>query len=173
LRFGAYAPPSPESGIEPTDELQRRLGRPISIVNWYQDWGGADTAFNPVWVERVVASGRTPLLTWEPWKPGPAARQPAYTLARIAGGAYDDYIRGWARAIRSYGKTIYLRPMHEMNGYWYPWGGRVNGNSPARYVAAWRHIWEIFEQERAANVRWVWSPYVEDVPEKPGNALER
>ena len=100
-------------------------------------------------------------------------RQPAYGLARVTGGAHDDYIRGWARAIRSYGKTIYLRPMHEMNGYWYPWGGRVNGNTPARFVAAWRHIWGIFERERATNVRWVWSPYVEDVPATPGNALER
>jgi hypothetical protein len=172
LRFGAYAPPSPESGIEPTEQLERQLGQPIEIVNWYQDWGGAYTAFDPVWVDRVVRSGRTPLLTWEPWAPG-EVRQPAYALSRLTSGAHDGYIRGWARAIRSYGKVIYLRPMHEMNGYWYPWGGRVNGNSPARFVAAWRRIWGIFDQERVHNVRWVWSPYVEDVPGTPGNALER
>ena len=172
MHFGIYAPNSPEQGILETQRLEQRLRHQIGIVNWYQHWGGWGPEFNPSWVDNVVRSGRLPLLTWEPWAPGPAS-QPEYALSRISDGAYDGYIRRWARAVGAYGRTIYLRPMHEMNGDWYPWGGTVDRNSPQEYVAAWRRIWRIFEQERATNVRWVWSPNHEDVPATPGNAFER
>ena len=38
----------------------------------------------------------------------------------------------------------YLRPMHEMNGNWYPWAEGVNGNVAGDYVNAWRHVRAIF-----------------------------
>lgn len=172
MRFGIYAPRSPEQGIATTEGLEQRLGHRVSIVNWYQHWGGWAPEFNATWVDNVVRSGRIPLLTWEPWAPA-GTDQPEYALERIAGGAFDGYVRGWARAVAAYGETIYLRPMHEMNGDWYPWGGTVNDNSPARYVAAWKRIWKIFAREGATNVRWVWSPNHADVPATPGNAFER
>jgi len=40
-----------------------------------------------------------------------------------------------------------------MNGNWYPWC-----QQPAAYIAAWRHAWQVFRQEGATNVRWVWAP---------------
>jgi Glycosyl hydrolase family 26 len=172
MRFGIYAPRSPEGGLDETERLERRLGHPIGIVNWYQHWGGWGRDFEPEWIDNVVRSGRIPLLTWEPWEPGPA-EQPDYALTRIARGDFDPYVRAWARAAAVYGKTFYLRPMHEMNGDWYPWGGTVGTNSAARYVAAWQRLWEIFREERATNVKWVWSPNHEDVPATPANAFER
>ena len=63
-----------------------------------------------------------------------------------------------------------LRPMHEMNGDWYPWCGTVNGNTPAEYVAAWRHIHDIFEAQGATNVTWVWSVNHQSYPETARNA---
>jgi beta-mannanase len=33
----------------------------------------------------------------------------------------------------------------------------VNGNAPADFVAAWRHVRGLFEREGARNVSWVWS----------------
>jgi beta-mannanase len=34
------------------------------------------------------------------------------------------------------------------------------GENPRQFKAAWRRAWEIFRQENARNVRWVWSPNV-------------
>jgi beta-mannanase len=169
--FGAYAPPSPESGMDEAHALERAIGRRLDIVHWYQHWAGWGPDFQPVWVDDVVAEGRTPLLTWEPWAPGPA-EQPEFRLARIAGGAFDAQIERWASALRGYGKPLYLRPMHEMNGDWYPWGGTVNGNSAEDYVQAWRHLHAIFARAGVANVRWVWSPLAEDVPAAAANGFE-
>ena len=172
MLFGAYAPPAPESGMAAVEELERAVGRTLDIVLWYQHWDGWGSAFSPEWVDGIVAGGRIPLLTWEPWAPG-SPEQPAFRLSRIADGAYDSYVEGWARSLEVYGKTLYLRPMHEMNGSWYPWAGTANENSANDYVRAWRRLHGIFARVGAANVRWVWSPLVDDVPATPANAFER
>jgi Glycosyl hydrolase family 26 len=172
LRIGAYSPPAPEAGVGAIDSLAAAIGRPVDLVLWYQQWGGGNSAFEPAWIQAVTASGRTPLITWEPWAPG-SAEQPEYRLRRIASGTFDSYIRSWATGLKALGTTVYLRPMHEMNGNWYPWAGTVNRNSPARYVAAWRHMWRIFDEVGAHNVRWVWSPLAEDVPATRANRFER
>jgi hypothetical protein len=169
-RFGVFTHDSPYSGnVDNVNALQDRLGRDIAIVNWYQSWGGG------AWVSQVqqhvikavTDSGRTPLLTWEPWDPAAGADQPAYRLRAIAEGAHDAYIAAWADALRDNGAEIYLRPMHEMNGTWYPWGARVGDNSPELYRAAWRRMHDIFAQRGATNVKWVWCPLNYDVAGSP------
>lgn len=80
-------------------------------------------------------------------------------LRNIAGGAYDSALRTWASQARSWGHPFLLRFDFEMNGSWYPWGTRPqNQNTPADYVAAWRHIHDIFTAAGATNVSWVWCP---------------
>jgi beta-mannanase len=111
-------------------------------------------------LDAVAARGATPLVTWEPWRWGGGTSQPAYSLARITAGAYDGYLRSWAKGLRGWGKPVYLRFAHEMNGDWYPWSERVNGNRPGDYVAAWRHVRAVFDAQKVTNVRWVWSPNV-------------
>jgi beta-mannanase len=64
--------------------------------------------------------------------------------------------------VATWGYPIYVRPMHEMNGPWSAWGYGVNGNTAAQHVAAWRHIVDIANAEGATNIRWVWSPNVDD-----------
>ena len=172
LQFGAHTPGDAYSGnINGTLDLERATGRHVDIVQWYQNWGAGEygSAVQPAWINAVVGSGRTPLLTWEPWAPGGSV-QPQYRLQRIVRGDFDSYITSWANALRDRGTTVYLRPMHEMNGDWYPWGGTVNGNSPATYVQAWKHMVDIFRQRGANNVRWIWSPANFDVP--ANNRLE-
>jgi beta-mannanase len=113
------------------------------------------------------------MVTWEPWRPGDGAYQAEYSLERIVSGAFDAYISQWARDLHALRSTIYLRPMHEMNGDWYPWGGTVNGNSPELFRQAWAHMHRIFEEQGAHNVKWVFSPVNEDWPRNPGNRFEQ
>jgi beta-mannanase len=105
------------------------------------------------------------MITWEPadWTQG--TNQPQYALREIVDGRYDNHVRGWARDAAAWGEPFYLRFAHEMNGSWYPWSPGVNGNAgAAEYVAAWRRVHKIFEEEGATNVRWVWSPDVRSSP---------
>jgi beta-mannanase len=156
--------------------LQSAVGRQVGTVLWYQNWGGGGwiSSVQRHLLDGVSASGRTPLLSWEPWDPAAGTpNQPNFALRRIAGGDFDAYIATWAEQLREVGTTVYLRPMHEMNGNWYPWGGSVNGNSPALYVQAWRRMHDIFVRRGATNVRWVWAPNNVDVPQTSANQLER
>jgi hypothetical protein len=175
IAFGVHTPKDPFGGnTKKIDGLQRDTGRPIDVVSWFQSWGGAPwiAQVQPHVFKAVIDSGRSPLVAWEPWKPGGGAEQPDYSLARIAGGAFDAYITKFARSLRDLHATVYLRPMHEMNGNWYPWSGTVNGNSPERYVEAWRHIVDIFRKQSANNVKWVFTPLNEDWPITSENTLE-
>jgi hypothetical protein len=76
-------------------------------------------------------------------------------LAAIADGEYDSYLSTYAKAVRTYGKPVIVSFGHEMNGYWYSWGYRHT--SPAVFVAAWRHIVDMFRALGARNVTWLWT----------------
>jgi hypothetical protein len=100
------------------------------------------------------------MVSWEPWRPVPAAlglraqQQPqrGYRNADIAAGARDSYIRRFAGSLARFPGTVYLRYAHEMNGFWYPWSHDARG-----YVRAWRRIVRIFRDAGTRNVRFVWS----------------
>ena len=77
------------------------------------------------------------------------------TLASIAAGRSDGYLRSYADAVVAFGHPVILSFGHEMNGTWYSWG---DGHAtPATFVAAWRHIVRVFRDEGAANVTWLWT----------------
>lgn len=142
------------------DATDTELGRTPDLVTWYVQWCW-NSDFDATAAARVAAMGATPVITWEPWDPTQGVDQPAYSLAAIAKGGFDGYLKTWAREIKSYGRPVILRPMHEMNGDWYPWGTGVNGNTAADYVAAWRHIVGVFSAAKVTNVQWEWSPNTE------------
>jgi mannan endo-1,4-beta-mannosidase len=170
VRLGGFFPPAPYEGIAPVLQAERVLGRHVDPVMWFRSWGTpvGPGKFRPEHLEGL--EDRDIVITWEPWLPGKGAAQPRYAPAAIAAGMHDRYIRDWAQAVRDTGRVVYLRPMHEMNGSWYPWGSPDGERRPTDYVAAWRHIRFLFGEEGAGNARWIWSPNGTDVP--AGNRME-
>jgi beta-mannanase len=106
----------------------------------------------------VKAMGSTPVISFEPWVAGQGLSQPKYSMDKIAGGTYDAYFATWAKDLATVKGTVLFRFAHEMNGNWFPWGMGVNGTTPASYVAAWRHVHDIFVANGAKNVKWIWAP---------------
>jgi beta-mannanase len=171
LLIGAHSPPAPYEGMARFAELEAAVGRRLDITHLFQAWGSPDTAaFRPDWVAAATSGGRKVLLSWEPWVPGAGACQPDYAASRIAEGRHDEYIEAWASATAAVEATMWLRPMHEMNGTWYPWAGGVAGNRPGDFVAAWRHVHDVFARYGGGNVKCVWAPNSPDVPD--GNRFE-
>jgi len=162
--IGVFKPPAPFKAEE-LDAYREISDKHPAVLMWFQPWAesGANQ-FDTAAVVATLRAGTIPMITWEPWNPGVDSNlvknpgeQPEYKLQRIIDGEFDDYIREWARAIRNVGGPVMLRPMHEMNGDWYPWGAEANGNTPVQFIAAWRHVHDLFEEEGATNVTWVWS----------------
>jgi beta-mannanase len=162
IALGAYIYGAPWN-TAPLDDFTRMAGAPPAIVMWYQDWARpSDNSFDPVTMDAIVKRGSTPMITWEPWDPTlGTTTQPSFALDTIISGSHDSYIRAYADAAAAWGKPFYLRFAHEMNGNWYSWSPGANGNTSAGFVAAWRHVVDIFRQEGANNARWIWSPNVE------------
>nr|WP_310889731.1 glycosyl hydrolase [Clavibacter capsici] len=156
LRLGLSTPGGPTANGE-LDAASSTLGESPSIVMSHVDF----THPAPIaGIQSVAARGADSLITWEPWKGGAGVDQPAYANARIIAGDQDAYIRSWGADLAKYGKPVYLRFAHEMNGNWYPWSDGVNGNAPGSYVQAWKHVHDLVAAQGATNVKWVWSPNV-------------
>lgn len=165
VEFGAYVSGAPWDAAK-LDAYAALVGRMPSRIEWYQDWAHPGVReFDPVKMDGVVQRGALPIVTWNPWDDSAGAYQPAYTLGTIVAGTYDSYIRQWARDAANWGHPFSLRFAPEMNGNWFPWGVGVGGNTSADYVAAWRHVVDIFRQEHATNVSWIWCPNVADAPQ--------
>lgn len=136
--------------------FENEVGYHAKIVMWYSDWAHVSSP-SLKQLNLVSTMGAIPEITWEPWNYLKGIDQPKYSLKTIIEGKHDAYVRRWAKVLAAYGLPVYLRFAQELNGTWYPWGGTVNGNTPAEFAQAWRHIWTIFQQEGATNVKWIWS----------------
>jgi len=167
-------------GEAPPDEVaiqmfEARTGGHCSLVSYYWSWGLGCSETPIVVAQTLLRAGRLPLLTWEPWRLPEVGRDPAidpeFSLARIIAGDFDVYIDWFAGRLAGLPGRILLRPMHEMNGNWYPWCGTANGNRPEQFRDAWRRLRRLFARRNASNVRWVWCPYALSVPDSCENAI--
>lgn len=148
-------------------EFTRLTGsRPAMLLTFVPWQRGGGPSFPAGFCRFARDYGATPLITWEPWDP----KSQWYPMLRaIAAGHEDTRVRDWATSARQWRFSVLLRFAHEMNGDWYPWCERKDPRQAARhYVAAYRHIWEVFREAGASNVQWVWAPNFE-----PTDRLDR
>ena len=150
--------------------LFEEIGKDIAISASYLNFA---SAFNSGLLRSNAYVGRISFLTWE-FTPGPKLDEEGYSgrvLEAIVDGLYDDYLVNWAEGMAEFGKPVFLRFGHEMNGDWYPWSGVKNGGSnldgydspeladgPERFVDAFRHIHDIFIETGADNALCDWCP---------------
>jgi mannan endo-1,4-beta-mannosidase len=117
-------------------------GRKPNLSVYYSGWGKPF----PARVATAAAQGGAVMLVhMEPWH---------HSLAAIAAGGSDRYLRQFAGAVRHYGGHVIISFAPEADGRWYPWGW--HHASAAQWVAAWRHVVTVFRQADAINVTWLW-----------------
>src|SRR3954468_13217408 len=136
------------------DAFTEATGVSPSVAMYFYDFGGRiDTTA----LRRLSDAGRLPMMTWEPWNHTTPSANP-YSLQAIAAGEFDAYLSAQGKALAAVGAPLAVRFAHKMNGDWSPWGQGANGNTPADYVAAYRHVHDVVTAAGASNVAWVWSP---------------
>jgi mannan endo-1,4-beta-mannosidase len=148
--LGVYEPTSPHSYAGVTAFTQLIGYRPQLAVYYSSWWEPFQTSF----ARQADEHQATPMVQIEPRD---------VSIAAITAGQYDSYLISYARAVRSFGKPVILSFGHEMNANWYGWGYRHT--SPAEFVAAWRHIHDVFAAEGADNVTWLWTVNVVGSPQ--------
>jgi mannan endo-1,4-beta-mannosidase len=140
--IGVFQRGAPQSYAGIT-EFTKTTGVKPRVVSYYSGWS---EAFQAGFATDAVRHGALPLVQIDPTN---------VSLAAIAAGQYDDYLRSYADAVHSFGHKVILGFGHEVNGNWYSWGYK---HTPAAvFVAAWRHIVDVFRQQGARNVIWMWT----------------
>jgi hypothetical protein len=150
--FGVALPGAPDS-TAPLTAYSRMVGKSPNLLEFYSAWGDG---FDSAGAAKAWQAGAVPLMAWEP---------KTVSVSRIASGAEDAYIHQEAAAISRLGTPLAVSFGHEMNGDWEPWG--TGKATPAEFVAAWRHIHDLFRQDGVDNVIWVWSPNATNIAKSP------
>jgi hypothetical protein len=141
---------------------QAEIGRSWDIVNTFPGWGGNIATARVKW---TIAHGQIPMISWD----SPKSR----TDQQIIDGLEDANIKAQAANLKALGVPVFLRFDWEMNGNWFVWDGTHNNSTgqtdgPAKYVAMWRHVHDLFVAAGATNVAWVWCPNAVDLPAGTG-----
>jgi len=180
---GAKAPPVPlywgaQIGDQLTGEaapwdmnalsaFQGLTKKPLSLVSFsapFAECSGSDCTFinfplTPI--ESARNYGAIPLFSWSSSSTPEDGPQRPWRLSNIINGSLDPYLRKFAESAKAWGHPFFLRFDWEMNGFWFPWSEGVNSNKKGEFVAAWRHVHDIFTSVGATNASWVWCPNVD------------
>jgi mannan endo-1,4-beta-mannosidase len=140
--LGVYADGAPGSYAGLTS-FMRTTGTTPNVVMYYSGWR---EPFEASFAKAAAKHGAVLLVQIEPNH---------VSLNAIAAGRYDEYLISYASAVEAYGNSVILSFGHEMNGDWYSWG--KGKTTPAAFVAAWRHIVNVFRKVGAENVTWMWT----------------
>jgi hypothetical protein len=128
---------------------QRTLGRPLDIIERYHDFSHSGNGIFPNPAETKLAQHHLLLYSWAPavWSAGTHYRWPA-----IAAGRLDrSVIVPQAKRLAAMHHRVFLTFSAEPDGV-------VPGNgTAAQFVAAWRHIHDVFSRLGVRNVVWVWT----------------
>lgn len=119
----------------------------LTYYGWTDDWAASPAT------RADVANGRIPLVNWEPFD---------VAFDDIIAGRLDATIRARADGAKALGVKFFLDFAAEMNES-EGWGG----HHPRKYIAAYRHIHDVFVRRGATNVVWAWCPNVTDSPSSP------
>ncbi len=150
-------------------KLEQMAGKKVSVVNFSAPFANCSSSscsfynFPANEFDSIRSHGSIPFYSWgsQSIPVSPNLSQPDFQLSDVIAGAHDSYIRQFATAAKNWGHPFFLRFNWEMNGGWFAWAEGVNGNQSGEYVAAWRHVHDIFTEVGATNATWVWCPNVD------------
>jgi hypothetical protein len=154
-------------------QFEQMAGRPLSMVHFARPFANCSSSpcnfigFPTTQFEAVRQHGAIPFFSWASQSTPSSLNEPNFQLSDVIAGTYDSYIQSFATSAKNWGHPFFLRFNFEMNGNWFPWSEGANGNGPGQYVAAWRHVHDIFTSVGATNATWTWCPNVD-----PNNNLQ-
>jgi glycosyl hydrolase family 26 len=145
---GAYlgtwvAARSGESGQDPIERVEDSIGRTFAIDHRYYRW---NQSLPTEYDEASYRAGRLPFLSWKPMRTDGSI----VPWAAITDGLHDDWIVEQARRFKAFGAPTYLTFHHEPED-----DGQFG--TPAEFASAFRHVVQVFRQQRVRNVAFVWT----------------
>lgn len=170
--FGAYVENWPhDTYASKVAPFEAGLATPLKYVNGFIRAGGASPA---TWIDTAVLNllpaDHIPVLTIEFADTDTMTQNANERRTAVIAGTLDSKLHAEAANAKSYGKEVILRPWHEMNGSWYPWAMDGGDGTSAQFIAAWRHVVDIFKADGATNVKFCFCANCDTSPGVTGPA---
>lgn len=124
----------------------------------HRDWSGLNAFAAAGGLPWIMASMNNFTVSFAPGTPPQGGMNDTRNRAAgvLPGGsgnaAFTAYVRQLAREIKAVGRPVVFRPFHEGNGGWFWWGGNA-----ANFKELWKLTFDLFRDEGAANVIWLWA----------------
>ena len=148
----------------------------LEVVHFFQPFsseGGQSKNLYPSTdkINLIISKGYIPMITIENHyvKVNKNQRQP--NLYSIIEGHFDYLFSEWAKRIKQVNGIVLLRILHEFNGDWYPWCIANNDKNSQLYIKAYHHIWNIFNEQKVTNIKFIWCPNSMSSPQASWNFI--
>jgi mannan endo-1,4-beta-mannosidase len=138
---GVYEAGAPGT-YAPVTTFATTIGREPNVVLYFSSWY---EKFQAAFAQKAYQHGASVDIDIDPYH---------VSVAAIAGGKYDAFLRSYAAAVKKFGHRVIISFGHEPNGKWYSWG--YTHTRPAVWTAAWKHVVTVFRRAGATNVTWLW-----------------
>lgn len=162
-----------------TFEAHARKQAPIQGINarWLDNGIAHPFSAYTALLTDCFTHNRIAYMDWGVWDLANQTNSVMVNYANIINGAFatlpdgfttiDSFITSWATACAAFKHSFFIRIFHEMNLNSNQWawslgnvtvGGNSWTNSAAQHIAAWEHIFDIFQAVGATNATFVWCP---------------
>lgn len=161
--IGIFAPQNDDgiTSLENVREVSSRIEENFDIISLYIAWDkDIQSNFPRLLLDSIYTRNSIPMITWEPWLNTFAdeMEEDEHVYDLIARGFFDDFIFRFSEKLKELQHPVFLRFAHEFDNPFYPW--YISGeNAAEKFKNAWKHTYEIFKQNDANNVIWIWNPW--------------
>lgn len=140
---------------EKLTEFEKTIGKKVAIASFYRGWAEIEDPKLIDDLKEISSNGWTPMLSANPYFFDDCIHKTDSLYKTIASGDCDNVLKSISRNFKSYGNTIFFRFAWEANIVDVDWGVQRVGSTPQDFVNAWRHFYEIMQDEQVNNVVWV------------------
>lgn len=149
-----------ESGDEQVSQksikkFENASGKNLALVVFSNDW--YDGIFFPTLKANIIKKNNAvPIIRMAPWINNGQNLSDAgpYSVSNISAGLHDKALINWAKAAKAFGSPLLVDFGYEPNADYFPW----SKEGPSKYITAYRHVVDIFRQQNASNVYFVYHP---------------
>jgi hypothetical protein len=138
---------APQPALADLEQAEGAMGGRADVVYSFHD---INDAIPSAYDAAVVARGQILHLDIDA-RDYSGADRTTVTWRAVADGTYDASLAAQARGVAGLGVPVFVTFDHEPDQ-----ASRAAAGTPADFVAAWRHVHQLFTAQGATNAVWVW-----------------
>jgi hypothetical protein len=159
---GFYDAPNQQLHPEKLLQFESMIDRKVAIAHYYKGWEHLTDPHLLTEFQTLRSNGWQPMINVNPYyfSACPASEKPLYKA--IAQGQCDAFLHSAGQNLSHTKEPFFFLFAWEMNNKDLEWSIHYTRSSGQDFIAAWRHMHDIFEEEHATNVIWVFAPNTQD-----------